>query len=400
MIQKIKQKTFNWLKKQGIYVRTTRHQPFLQNVRAAQQAHFAKRSQLPRRALVSYITRPFTLPDYFTHTNGFESQIIADVLTELGFVVDVIDYFNDVTTPQYSAYDLVFGFGEPFENSFLAADCRAVRIYYGTGCHPLFQNAASIARLRDCHAETGVWLENSARFIDKSYPMSTTLVDAVFAKGNDFVGKTYRMHFAGIVRTVETSSFLLHKSSPDSKNFAEARRHFLWFGSAGLLHKGLDLVLKTFAHRTDLTLHVCGHMAREPLFTQVFHRELYETPHIITHDFVDIQGEKFAELMQQCAFAIFPSASEGGSPSQVNLMMNGGLIPILTENCGLDVAPFGIEIADLTVESVDAAVSKALELSDAELRQRTQQSLDYARQHHTLDHFRETMKAHFLEVVP
>ena len=39
---------------------------------------------------------------------------------------------------------------------------------------------------------------------------------------------------------------------PEAKDFAAARRRFLWIGSQGFVHKGLDLVLEAFARMPEL----------------------------------------------------------------------------------------------------------------------------------------------------
>jgi glycosyltransferase involved in cell wall biosynthesis len=87
--------------------------------------------------------------------------------------------------------------------------------------------------------------------------------------------------------------------------------HFLWFGGAGLVHKGLDLLLDYFYENPSLTLHICGPIESEPLFAQAYKKELYETENIIMHGFVDIRGQVFEEIIKRCAFVVFPSCSEG-----------------------------------------------------------------------------------------
>lgn len=42
------------------------------------------------------------------------------------------------------------------------------------------------------------------------------------------------------------------------KSISSSRRNFLWFGSVGLIHKGLDIVIDAFKELPDLSLNVYG----------------------------------------------------------------------------------------------------------------------------------------------
>ena len=104
-----------------------------------------KLSFASKKALISYTVMPF-LTQKDTHTNKQESQVIVDLLTCLGYQVDVI-HFSNKQKLNYSNYDLIFGFGEPFENSFKDKKCYAKKIYYATGAHAFHQNAAEVNRI-------------------------------------------------------------------------------------------------------------------------------------------------------------------------------------------------------------------------------------------------------------
>ena len=46
--------------------------------------------------------------------------------------------------------------------------------------------------------------------------------------------------------------------------------------------------------------------------------------------------DKFEEILLSCSFAIFPSCSEGGCPSTLTVIGNGGLIPIITKETTIE----------------------------------------------------------------
>ena len=71
-----------------------------------------------KRVLICFIIAPFYLKKRsIKHVNVIESRIIAREFYKLGFSVDVVDY-RCTRKINYSKYDVIFGFGVPFSNSF------------------------------------------------------------------------------------------------------------------------------------------------------------------------------------------------------------------------------------------------------------------------------------------
>ena len=59
--------------------------------------------------------------------------------------------------------------------------------------------------------------------------------------------------------------------TPDkNKDFALCRRNILWFGSAGLLHKGLDIAVDFVLSHPEFTLHICGSSSGEKDFLDYY----------------------------------------------------------------------------------------------------------------------------------
>ena len=175
-------------------------------------------------------------------------------------------------------------------------------------------------------------------FLEQSPYLQTFLSDGVVVLGNDFVLDTYKNYDKqGAERFKNLNAFFYDVYDIDlsKKDFSKAKEHFLWFGSSGLLHKGLDLLIDIFSKRRDIYLHICGASKKEKDFFDYYGPALSKSKNIINHGFVDIKSEEFKNIMDQCAFIIFPSVSEGGAPAVLNTIANGGLIPILTKSTGL-----------------------------------------------------------------
>lgn len=323
-----------------------------------------------KSVLISYITKPFKNGMDISHTNSAEALEIARIFSSLNYNVDVADYDYEGFI-NYKKYDLIFGFGEPMVNSFSKEFSKQIkRVYYGTGMHIFIQNQNTLKRISEVSNIKGKLIINSGRVVEKAWSEQTTLVDAMIVLGNIEVKNSYARFFDNKIYNVDPSFYKVcdYKEIVNRKNFDIARKNYLWFGSSGLIHKGLDMVLETFKALPDLHLHICGPIDSEIEFKQVYYEELFNTPNIHTYGFVKLNSDLFTELIGKCAFNIYPSCSEGGSPSVINVCANGGLIPIITKEVTLDFENFGISIEDLTVNSVKKSVDKSQMISIDDLK--------------------------------
>ena len=156
----------------------------------------------------------------------------------------------------------------------------------------------------------------------------------------------------------------------DKKDFNKIRKNFLFFGSGGTLHKGLDIVINIFKKRTDLNLTICGNYDYEPNFKN-YYSNVFENKfsNIKFAGFVNIESDEFKNIMDNNAAVIFPSLSEGGAVAILNVMANGGLIPIISESSGLDVGHYGFMFQEISEKNVEQYIDKFLQLDIDKLRE-------------------------------
>jgi glycosyltransferase involved in cell wall biosynthesis len=195
------------------------------------------------------------------------------------------------------------------------------------------------------------------------------LPDAVISLGNKLVKSTYEIFFKGPVYPLNPPVYILqnYKEIVSSKDFSNASKNFLWFGSSGLIHKGLDVLLDLFSLRDDIHLHICGPVDDEPEFKELYYRALYKLPNIHTYGFISLDSGLFRELLKKCAFVIAPSCSEGGSAGILNLCANGGLIPIVSTESGIDVDEFGFMLTTISVKEIQEIIDKLITFKPEEL---------------------------------
>jgi hypothetical protein len=320
------------------------------------------------KILISYVVKPFRKGQDLTHTHNREVVEIAKVFHELKFNVDIVDYTYEGWL-DFNKYDIILGFGEPLVNSFYNATRDIIRIYFGAGMHVCTQNHNTLNRIEEVYKKKSRWLLESGRIVDKTWSAQTTLVDAMILLGNEIVKESYRKYYAKPIYLIPASIYkvLHYEEIINNKDFADAKKHYLWFGSSGLIHKGLDLLLEVFKDYTDIHLHICGPIDDEKKFNLEYYNELYKTPNIHTHGFVLLDSPLFKELLQKCAFVIYPSCSEGGSPSVLNVCGNGGLIPIVSFESTITVEDFGIYLKSINSREIINAIELTQQMSESEL---------------------------------
>jgi galactitol-specific phosphotransferase system IIB component len=350
--------------------------------------HF--QSDYKRKVLISYINRPFYSKHSFAHTNFHEAVAIADVFDSLEYKVDLIEY-TKLRPFLPESYDVIFGLGESVE---FALRHRAGNnknpfvIWHGTGANPFFSNPLTIRRLKNAYDHFGALMFESTRFLDKVYPLSYVFSDLIILYGNEFTKRTYLEHTYSPIETIGPTSYFNHFQLEKK---AMAKENYLWFGSAGVIHKGLDLLIDFFEKRPDLSLHICGDVEKEVKFHNAYARHLYKLPNIKYHGFLDVMSNRFRSLMETCAFAILPSCSEGIATSVVTTMANGGLIPIVTRNTGIDHNGCGISIDEISLEGIEQAIIKSQELTLEEIKIRSNQIQEHALENFSIDNFKKKL---------
>lgn len=349
------------------------------------------------RALFSYIVDPFLLPPGaglpHSHTHFWESWTMARTLCALGFEVDAIHWTNKSFVPR-ERYDLFVDVRLNLERLGPALGPECLKVLHAETGHVSFYNPAQLARLAALEARRGIRL---APFKMLEPNRAIESADCATLVGNERTLSTYR--FAGKpLWPVPISQPVLYPF-PEGKDFAAARSRFLWFGSGGMVHKGLDLVLDAFAGLPDLHLTVCGPVERERAFESAYARELYRTPNIRTVGWIDVLGPDFLSLARRTLALVYPSCSEGQNGGTVTCL-HAGLLAVVTPEVGVDVDPsFGRLLAEPTVEAIRASAVELSRRDPDELAAMARRAWEFAREHHTRERFAAGYRRAMIEIL-
>jgi hypothetical protein len=247
--------------------------------------------------LLCYANRAFYLKpgESFpkNHTNEWESWQIAKTFLDLGYRVDVVNENNDRFVPTRH-YAFFIGNRTNFDRivRFLNKDC--VKILHIDTAHWLFHNMAECRRLEELRERRGFVLCPQRNMKPN---LAIEHADYGTVLGNEFTISTYKYANKPLWR-IGISTPVVYPWQ-DDKDFDRVRKSFLWFGSHGFVHKGLDLVLEAFAQMPDCELTVCGPIHTDKGFQSAYHKELYSTSNIHTVGWVDITSPKFLEIAKR-----------------------------------------------------------------------------------------------------
>ena len=341
--------------------------------------------------LLSYMREPFCLPPGqaipHTHSNHWESVQIAQTFLDCQYAVDVISYQNHTFTPA-KPYAVLVDSRHNLQRltPFLPADC--LKIFHIDVAHTLFNSTAELMRLLALQQRRGVTLA-PRRFERPNFGIEHA--DCATMLGNDFTLQTFQYAHKPIYKLPLPSPS--RYDWPEARDFAACRQHFLWLGSYGLVHKGLDLVLEAFAGLPAYHLTVCGPIHQEPDFVAAYEKELYHTPNIETVGWVDVQSPAFLALVQRCVGCVYASASEGQAGAVVTCL-HAGLIPIISYECGVDIpSGAGMVLADCSVATIQEAVESLAQRPTADLQQMARANWEYARATYTREKYAEAYRA-------
>ncbi len=326
------------------------------------------------KALLYYKTDPFVSSFFinsYMHTNNWEIFEIVKILNTLGFVVDILDRdisLNDLKNLD-SGYDIFIGLGAGNSGKYFPEIAsrlkRAIKILYAAGPEPILSNKLILKRYDYFYKRHKQRLK-LRRMIDKlDFPKAIAQADVIFAIGNDFSLKSYKKYKKPIYRILPSSSPNISFSLQELK--LKNKKSFLFFGGNGAVVKGLDLVIESFAKLPKLKLYICSPFERD--FFGFYASTLAKAKNIHYLGFVKPGSKIFNKLTQETSFIVLPSCSEGIATS-VTTCMRRALIPVVTYEAGIDIADFGVQIEELSIDALAKLFDRISNYDDKELKKR------------------------------
>jgi glycosyltransferase involved in cell wall biosynthesis len=320
------------------------------------------------------------------HSTSWENYHLSKAFLDRGYDVDVIDYLNPNFTPKkdYAVFiDVMTNLGALSKR--VNSDC--IKIFFPAFSHWIFNNAEEYARLAQIRDRRSAGLIPRA-LISPGYSLETA--NFVLQRGNGYNQESFA--FAKKTMLPISSSSTLNMEWDSRKNFAKARNNFLWLGSRGAAHKGLDLVLEAFRDLPEFRLAICGSVEKEKDFCSAYFDELYNTPNIEVKGWIDTSSSEFAEIANASIALIFPSCSELSAGTAITCM-HAGLIPIISEPVGVDTEDFGYILKESSIEEIKSTIVTVATKSESELEETSRATWEFARKRYTKEAYLSSLES-------
>lgn len=360
------------------------------------------RRKYRKRVLLCHLPEAFNgkLPKY--HSNFTECYTVAECFDRLGYSVDCTSRMKRGI--DYARYDIVFGInGNAFMGSFVPGmKVEPLRIFYSVGAQMCYNYRVTSERNIDFHRRHGSWLLASNRYIpgDARVYYEEHFSDAVICLGDSHVVEQFRKEDkdCGKYRQLSAFYFPVVKSVAE-KDFGACRRNILWFGSSGMLHKGLDIAIDFAAEHREYTLHICGGSRQDKAFWKYYNPIIESHDNIVVHGFVDIESPLFVRLLEQCGVLLNPSISEGGAVSVLNVLGNSPLLPLYSKGTGLDLEQVGVEVESVTYENFCDALLELEKLPVEKFAEKALAAHELVKSRYTLENYRNNMYSYIKEII-
>jgi hypothetical protein len=321
-----------------------------------------------------------------SHTNIFEAQQLIKVLSELDFCIDIVSCFNDMAIEiiRNKKYDYIFGMGNLFYEA-CKVNKDAKKILYVT--------------------ENPPWIsfKNEKERIDYYFKRTGKIVNitrsGIFYKDNDFnninycitLGEEYyyrNFHF----KTYKMYPTFLENKIYELKYRGYTSKDFLWFGSNGAIHKGLDLLIDIFTIRKDLNLYICGLSDNDREILNINSENIFDLGKI------DVQEKQFTDICDKCDFMIFPSCSEATSTAVLTTMRHG-LIPVVTKGIGFDsFADYCTLLNDYKIEYIQDIIDDCISTNYDYIYNKRKKVQEFAINKFSLEKFTSNFKNIMLDI--
>jgi hypothetical protein len=318
------------------------------------------------------------------HHLHWETAELTRLLIERGMVVDCIYDRDGRLVEDVAGYDLIIDEWTTLRR-WRDANPRARTWFYGTTAHWLYWNQAELERLNWFYRRRGVSMSPSRQLPRLD---GCEFADVATFTGSEFIRQTYGP-FAGRLDHMYCASTVAC-ADPPQREWSKARKRFLYFGSAGWVHRGLDLVLEAFM-RSGLELTV---ICPDRDFEAVYGHDLQQHPNIRIAGFSTPVSAEFRRLAADSVAVVYASAAEGRSMSVVQCMQFG-LIPVVTRSVGLGLHDWlppivGGTDAEMIQSVVDCTLAVAAS-DEANLCDQSHACWEYAQEFHSKASYRACM---------
>lgn len=331
-----------------------------------------------RVALVYLYDKNVNAPESICyHPNYYQHFVLIKVLISRDYIVDVyscLDKSVDESYLENLQYDMILGFGAVYVQ-LCKLFPKARKILFIT------ENAPWVVR-KNFQERVDYYYQRHSQKITM-VPRNGYYSDEMFEISDEGIAMNGTFNINSMKEKLKDIKQIFSNALPSKSNtiiqktdFEKIRNRFVWFGSSGVVHKGLDVLIDAFSELPNLQLDVYGASFDET-------KNFFIPGNVFFHPKVDVSSTSFInDVIATHTFVLSLSCSEGMMSGIATCMM-GGLVPIVTRETGYDDCPFVITFDDWHIESVKKQLLVSSSLSNDKLAVISKNVKMWAEDHNT-----------------
>lgn len=334
---------------------------------------------------ISYINNSMcsNLDKDIYHSQVLEvNQIIKEFINR-DFAIDLIHCkeLNSLEFIKHKTYDVVFGLGDVFYE-LCKLNAKAKRIIYVTENNPSFSYEKEKERIDYYYLRHGkkIKMTRSGEYYKREHFDN---IDIAIIMGEE---KYFKLNKVKVIH-IEPTGLINRDYVFKPRNTDNTKYNFLWMGSYGAVHKGLDLLIEIFSKRNDINLNICGLHNKD--------RKVIKIPNknnIKEYGIIDVNSDIFIDIVTKCNFIILPSCSEALSTSILTGMLHG-MIPIVLKDSGFNILDENaIFLNNFKIENIDEQLTEIVNLDIKKIQELENNVYQFARKEFTIQAFSKKFK--------
>jgi hypothetical protein len=305
---------------------------------------------------------------------------MVDILSELKFNIDVVDCFDTKLNISYNKYDLIFGFGHHFEQSFLS-ETKAKRIFLVTGVHLELHNRMCITAIKDAESSLGSKFFTDSHVLPTVNYYSHYFSDSVLILADGFVKNDYEDRLGCAVHTLNNNALAVFRDIPPKHNFN--RNNILIICGAFLLKKGLHLVIQFIKKHSEFNYTII--YSNSSVELQLIIDNLSRLSNVTIYCNIPMNSIEFRSAIMDNCIILSPSYADG-MPGAVVEPMIAGIVPIVSKYCGFPKNDFFITLDNLDIDSIEKSIAYLLSLTDDQFIELSKKVKAYALQQYSVEY--------------
>jgi glycosyltransferase involved in cell wall biosynthesis len=337
-----------------------------------------------KKVLISYLSEQFLfgLDQKSTHTNFLENSLLIQYYINKNYSIDIVDCTDKNFFPKSDYYDVIIGFGEPYRKA-INVNEKAIKIIYLTESSPKFSFLAESNRVeyykkRNKTNKKINLFRTGTHYKDQDLELSNYLI----LIGSEITLNTYLDNYninKNKFQIINPTGLFNNKFNIENKKLSK-NNNFLWFGSRGVIHKGLDILCDVFSQNSNMNLYAYGVNNNE-------YKYLTKSKNIYINSKINVLSDEFLSLIDNINYIILPSCSEGLSTAVITCMMHG-IIPIVTRETGLILPEnTGFYIDDLSITAVNVLINNISMINIDKIQIRRRNCYDFAHNNFNLTNY-------------